>query len=89
MAMTKKTISVWTSKTPNPETDVEFSEARAEFMQTMFDAGKTDSLVVTRISDDTFQRNWLDANAANQFVTFFNSLTEQYKFSQTTTVQNI
>ena len=87
MAMTKKTITVFTGDTPNPEGD--FANTRAAFVKTMYDSGKTDSLKVQNLADNTFQRNWLDQAAADEWVTFYNNLTNEYNFVQTTTIENM
>ena len=88
MAMTKKTITVFSDNRPTDE-DTEYNNERVAFMQTMVDDGKADALRGTLLADGSLQRNWLDESAANEFVTFFNGLTAKYNFVQTTTISDL
>ena len=89
MAMTKKTITTWNGKIPNPDANPEFSSERDTFMQGMLDAGKTDSLTATLLEGNAFQRNWSDEAAANEFVTFLNSSATNHGLSHTTTIDSL
>jgi hypothetical protein len=86
MAMTKKTITVWNTM---PQTNTEFNAARTEKIEALKTEGKTDEVLPTTISENSFQRNWLNAAAANEWVTFLNEKSTQYGVTQTTTVSDI
>jgi hypothetical protein len=82
MAMTKKTTTTWTTA----PTGEEFVAARTAFMQSALDAGKTDSLTATVVSENVGTRNWLNDAAANEWVSFLNT---QAASTQTTTLSDI
>jgi len=82
MAMTKKTTTTWTT----PPTGEEFVAARTAFMQTALNAGKTDSLTATVVSENVGTRNWINEAAANEWIAFLNA---QAASTQTTTTSSI
>jgi len=82
MAMTKKTTTTWTT-IPTSE---EFVAARTAFMQSAIDAGKTDSLTATVVSENVAERKWINDAAANEWIAFLNA---QAASSQTTTTSSI
>ena len=86
MAMTKKTITVWSTM---PQTNTEFNIARTAKIEVMKTEGKTDEVLPTPISENSFQRNWLNSAAANEWVTFLNETSTQFSVAQTTTVSDI
>jgi len=86
MAMTKKTITVWDTI---PQTNTEFNAARTAKIEAMKSDNKTDATEATKISENTFQRNWSSTAAANEWITFLNETSTQFSLTQTTTVSDI
>ena len=86
MAMTKKTITVWSTM---PQTNTEFNVARTAKIEVMKTEGKTVESLATTISENTFQRQWLNVEAANEWVTFLNAKSTEFGVTQTTTVSDI
>ncbi len=87
MAMTKKTTTTWAT----PPVNEEFEAARAAFVQSAVDAGKTDSLTATVVTEleNVFEREWLDEAAANEWISFLDTTAAAHSLSQTTTTTNI
>ena len=85
--MTKKTTTTWAT----PPVNDAFEAARAEFVQSAVDAGKTDSLTSTIVTEleNVFEREWLDEAAANEWVSWLNTTAAAHDLSQTTTITNI
>ncbi len=86
---TKKTITSWVDNVKHPASNKVIRKEFEKFINDMFESKKTFSKTPEIIDDMIFERRWLDEAAADEWISFLDSMATNYNFTHVTTKHDI